>query len=228
MPRSYKKRYVPKPGDKFDRLTIKELFIGKGNKTWAYCLCKCGEYTYQIVARMVSGVIVSCGCHKAEQARLRTIKRNYKHGKGHKETNRLYRIWSAMRNRCNNVNNPSYPDYGGRGITVYHLWNNNYIEFEIWSINNGYTENLTIDRINVNGNYEPSNCRWSTYKEQARNRRNNRMDTVKITAFGETKSVIDWIEDNRCKIKTVAALLYRIGSGLSTEEAITKPSQRSK
>ena len=89
-----------------------------------------------------------------------------------------------------NKNSIQYKDYGGRGITICDEWLNDFQAFYNWSMSNGYKDNLTIDRINVNGNYEPSNCRWATNEEQA----NNRRDNVKITYKGMTKTISEWAE----------------------------------
>lgn len=101
--------------------------------------------------------------------------------KGIKGT-RLYTIWHTIHLRCYNPNNKDYHNYGERGITVCEEWSydsiNGYYNFKAWAIENGYNEDLSIDRIDSNGNYEPSNCRWSTMKEQQRNRRNNKPITV--------------------------------------------------
>lgn len=86
-----------------------------------------------------------------------------------KNRNKLYRVWCSMKERCYNSNNKRYKNYGLRKIKVCDEWKENYINFKTWALNNGYKEGLTIDRINVNGNYEPSNCRWATTKEQNRN-----------------------------------------------------------
>lgn len=97
-----------------------------------------------------------------------------KHGK---KNTRLYRIWLQMKNRCFNIRTNRYKDYGGRGITVCDEWKNDFTKFYDWSILNGYQENLTIDRIDNDGNYEPSNCRWVTVKIQNRNSRSNHLIT---------------------------------------------------
>lgn len=91
-----------------------------------------------------------------------------------KENERLYRIWSSMKRRCNNPHSDKYTYYGGRGISVCEEWNS-FEEFYRWSVENGYNDTLSIDRIDPDGNYEPSNCRWATLKEQMNNKRNNQM-----------------------------------------------------
>lgn len=218
----------PQVGEKLGRLTIESKFFdGQIRKTMAECKCDCGNIVKCRLTSIVQGKTVSCGCYKAEKARERTICRNYKHGNGNNNY-RLFRIWSAMKTRCYNVNCKSYVDYGGRGIKICDEWLNDFAAFEKWSLDNGYTESLSIDRINVNGDYESSNCRWATYEEQAANRRNNRQDTVKITAFGETKAVRNWLDDPRCKVSSMTTIVYRIGAGWSPEEAISKPSERKK
>lgn len=215
-------------GEKFGRLTIinKDTVFKYGqNVTMANCKCECGkDYTARLTS-ITNGRIISCGCWKAEQASKRTKKRNYLHGKGN-FSYRLYRIWSAMKTRCYNKNTREWHNYGGRGIIIIKDWLESFENFESWALQSGYKDNLSIDRIDVNGNYEPSNCRWVDAKTQARNRRNNRQDTVKITAFGETKSVIDWLQDNRCNLKTTTGIIYRIGAGWTPEDAISKPSER--
>lgn len=109
----------------------------------------------------------------------------------HRDSNsRLYRIWTNMKTRCFNVNSPKYKVYGAKGITVCNDWRFNYSEFKNWSLKNGYSDDLTLDRVNVRGNYEPSNCRWVTIKEQENNRTNNRLLTYK----GETRTMSEWAE----------------------------------
>lgn len=112
---------------------------------------------------------------------------NYKHGmKG----TRLYRIWQAMKTRCFNPNFPRFNDYGGRGISVCDEWKDDFQAFHCWSILNGYQENLTIDRIDNDGNYEPINCRWTTNEVQANNSRQCNF----IEFNGETHNLTEWAE----------------------------------
>ena len=103
---------------------------------------------------------------------------------------RLYRIWQMMRQRCNNENAENYKYYGGRGICVCDEWENDFSLFALWSFANGYNDNLTIDRIESNGNYEPSNCRWISKKEQM----NNRSSNTKYTYDGETHTLSEWAD----------------------------------
>lgn len=129
---------------------------------------------------------------------------------------RLFRIWKAMKNRCLNKKNNRFSVYGGRGIKICDEWLDDFNSFKKWSLDNGYDDTLTIDRIDVDGNYEPSNCRWATMKEQ----QNNRSNTIFITYKGETKSVMEWHEITGINHKT---LIYRYHKGMSPEEIIESP-----
>lgn len=112
---------------------------------------------------------------------------NYKHGQC---ATRLYHTWENMKKRCYNKNNNHYKWYGARGIAVCDEWKDDFQAFYDWSKNNGYNNNLTIDRIDNNGNYEPNNCRWVDMKQQQRNRRSNK----NITINGETHCLVEWCE----------------------------------
>ena len=139
--------------------------------------CKiCGE----IVIKRKGFAIETYNCHH-------NFKKNSKLNDENKNK-RLYAIFSQMKNRCYNYNSKDYKNYGAKNIKIYDEWLNNFYEFQKWSMNNGYKENLTIDRINVNGNYEPSNCRWILKEENSR----FKSTTNYITINGITKSGIQW------------------------------------
>lgn len=128
---------------------------------------------------------------------------------------RLYITWSAMKSRCLNKNHPKYKDYGGRGIKVCKDWRS-YKAFEEWALSHGYRDDLTIDRIDVDGNYKPSNCRWIPRSEQAKNKRNSRY----VTYRGERKSMAEWAKE---KGMPIATLRKRILNGWTLENAIETP-----
>ena len=134
--------------------------------------------------------------------------------KGHQKT-RLYRTWRHMKERCLNPNNNRYSLYGGRGITVCEEWARSFNSFFEWAIENGYEENLTIDRIDTNGNYCPENCRWADSLFQQNNKRSNR----RITFNGETKTIAEWSRITGIKSRT---LLYRLNNGLKIEDIFSR------
>ena len=129
---------------------------------------------------------------------------------------RLYVIWCHMNERCYNPHFVAFTNYGGRGIRVCEGWRNSFVAFREWAMLNGYNDNLSLDRINNDGNYEPSNCKWSTVKEQSNNRRTNRF----ITYRGETKTMKQWAETIGMPYDTFKRRLYY---GWSVDEAIETP-----
>lgn len=143
-------------GMKFGKLTVLEEGPQKGRRRTYLCLCECGNYTRPILGQSLkSGATKGCGCLMGYN---RTT-----HGLCH---TRIYSIWRGMKSRCYTKTNKSYHLYGGRGITVCAEWRGNAKAFYDWAMANGYTDELTIDRINPDGNYEPANCRWATWEEQ--------------------------------------------------------------
>lgn len=136
------------------------------------------------------------------------------------EKTRLYNIHRNIYQRCTNPNNPSYQQwYGSRGISLCAEWRT-FKPFEEWALANGYSEDKQIDRIDNDGNYEPSNCRWVTLKEQGRNRRTN----VWVEINGETEVMKDWIDDPRCSVDTTT-VYRRLARGWSPEDALFVPSK---
>lgn len=161
------KKLIDLTGKQFGKLTVIKM-IKINNRTYWKCKCECGNETVCRDDSLKVGHSLSCGCNK-----IGKNSKQFKHGKGN---TRLYRIWSLMRCRCYNKNNKLYKYYGERGISICDEWTdkeNGFINFYNWAMANGYTDELTIDRINVDGNYEPLNCRWVTMAVQCNNKRNN-------------------------------------------------------
>lgn len=194
-------------GQKFGRLTVISFHETESGDTFFNCKCDCGKDVVVRGQDLKRGSTKSCGCLKKE-----FVPSNKTHGMS---KTRLFKIWSGMRQRCNNKNNPKYKVYGGRGITVCDEWND-FSNFMNWSYKNGYNDTLTIDRIDPNGNYCPSNCRWSTLKEQA----NNTRSTVFLTYKGEKKPASEWSKITGIPQDT---LTKRKRNGWSDEECIKTP-----
>lgn len=158
------------------------------------CECVCGKKTVVQASNLKTGNTKSCGCLQSETARERSTR----HGQ---TGTRLFWTWQHMIGRCTRVSDKAYRWYGGRGISVCHKWLNSFESFRDWAMANGYADNLTIDRIDANGNYCPENCRWITIDEQQRNKTNNTF----VEHGGTTRTVGEWAREFGC----VPAAVYR-------------------
>lgn len=197
-------------GIKFTRLTAIKFdhYHKKPNgqrvEYWL-CKCDCGKTSIVCKGDLTSGNIKSCGCLLKEALHTHKLSKT-----------RLYKTYHNIKKRCYNLNNPRYKDYGKRGIKMCTEWENDFVAFYNWSLNNGYKDNLTIDRIDNNGNYEPSNCRWVNAKIQGRNTRSNRL----FTYNGETHCIVEWAEMYNIKYHTLKKRLnsygWSIGKALNT------------
>ena len=198
-------------GKRFGRLTVIEP-IGSIGLCYSWrCKCDCGNETI-VLGSNLGKTTISCGCY----AREKSIERLATHKKS---KSRLFHIWQSMKQRCENSNSHAYHNYGARGIRVCEEWDNDFTAFEEWAFANGYDEQApkgqcTLDRIDVNGNYEPSNCRWATMREQ----QNNRRTQILIEYNGIRMSVADW---SRKTGLTHSTILGRIKRGWSAERALT-------
>lgn len=141
---------------------------------------------------------------------------NYKHGYGTTQ-NRLYRIWANMKSRCYNPKASRFEHYGGKGVIICPEWLHSFQAFHDWAMSHGYSDELTIDRIDVNGNYEPGNCRWTLPKSQSNNLSVNR----KITFDGVTRTLSEWATATGINRRTIAARLDL--QGWTVEQALTIP-----
>lgn len=166
--------YIDMTGNRYGRLVVLERngSVNGGQAKWL-CQCDCGKQTTVRGQLLRNGHTQSCGCLASEKKAERIAKRNRTHGGTY---TRLYPIWHSMNQRCCEPTHKFYKDYGGRGITVCDEWRNSFEAFRDWAMANGYDETVqrgqcTLDRIDNDGNYEPSNCRWVSMKVQATNRR---------------------------------------------------------
>lgn len=201
-------------GNQYGRLVaIEKVENDKNNHKRWLCRCECGKDTIVLENDLVTGRTKSCGCYYADTRKTAA--------KTHGESRtRLFRIWVSMRNRCEKEYYQDYKYYGGRGITVCDEWND-YEVFASWANENGYADDLSIDRIDVNKGYSPDNCRWADAITQANNTRRNRM----ISYNGETKSLAMWARQYDLPQKLVRK---RLENGWSVERTLNTPKRGAK
>lgn len=201
-------------GKVFGRLTVLKRIGYKetGHTSMWECVCACGNKTTASSNDLKRGNVTSCGCYRKET----THNRSYKHGVGNES--RLFRIWSGIKSRCYNKHDANYKRYGGRGITMCQEWLDSFLVFQKWAVENGYDDALSIDRIDVNGQYCPENCRWATALTQSNNRRTN----AYFSCDGATHTASEWARITGTKPATIIA---RRGRGWTDEECIKGKTQ---
>jgi hypothetical protein len=188
-------------GEKFGELTVKcRLQNEKGRSSW-YCICSCGGFKIIDSKALVTGKTASCGCLRSTH--------------GLSKSHPLYQIWLNIRDRCNNPRNKRYRHYGGKGVQVCARWD----DFTLFIADMGpRPPHTSVDRVNNDGNYEPSNCRWATALEQAQHTSRSRL----LTAAGRTMIMSDWARELGIN---PAVIVGRLQRGWTEENACTLPRQ---
>ena len=186
---------------------------GKSKKAYWNCVCTCGNEFVVESSKLRTGYTRSCGCLRKEKLRQRVTTHGAPSGS---KRNRLYCIWKSMRQRCNCPRNAAYKNYGGRGIKICDEWND-YPIFESWAFGNGYADDLSIERIDINKGYSPDNCKWIPLKDQCL----NKQDTIWIDYKGQRKQLKVWCDELGLKYGKIA---QRLGPmGWSVERAFETP-----
>lgn len=195
-------------GMKFNKLLVIERAenSSRGKARWK-CLCDCGNYTIVEGSNLRNGAVKSCGCSKMES-------KNQTHGMS---KTRIYKEWNNMKNRVLNHSTKSYKDYGKRGISVCDEWKYDFKSFYEWAMVNGYSDDLTIERKDTNGDYCPENCCWIPKSEQAKNRRVN----YKIEYNGKKHNLVELCNELGLNYKRVHNRIHKLG--WSVDRAISTP-----
>lgn len=190
-------------GRKFGQLIVLNRDYTKSRKSWI-CKCECGNIVVIAQQELLRGDTISCGCYRKKLLTTHGCTGTH-----------IYNIWNGIKNRCDLPSEAEYHRYGGRGIKVCDEW---YVfeTFKKWALENGYDSKLQIDRIDNNGNYEPSNCRWVTRKINCNNRNNN----IRITWQNETKTIAEWARLYNIESNTLRGRLDR---GWSIEKSLLTP-----
>lgn len=195
-------------------ITRAEDHVSKGGFKFTQwlCQCDCGKQQNVFANALLSGRSTSCGCAQHDHSK-ETCRKNFTtHGES---KTRLYKIWASIKKRCTNPNATNYSDYGGRGISMCDSWASDYCCFAKWAHSNGYADNLSIERIDVNGDYDPSNCTWADTITQA----NNRRSSVRLSCQGKNMTIAEWSRELGITYKQ---LHKKLSAGKSLEEIINK------
>lgn len=190
-------------GQKYGRLTVENIIYQKGQHTYVDCLCECGNRKRIVISDVRSGHTRSCGCLQKEKISMV----GYKHGLSTKDY-RLYSIWHKMVRRCNNPKDAGYKDYGGRGIKVCEEWlgEKGSLNFFKWAYSHEYANPLSLERIDVNGNYCPENCKWIPKSEQPNNTRRTNHYTYK----GETLTLNEFAKKYNVNVVMLRSRVYKL------------------
>jgi hypothetical protein len=196
-------------GERFGRLTcIKIARKSKNRHILWLCKCDCGNEVTVFASNLKRGNTISCGCyHKERDSESHIIHSQSK--------TRLYSIWIGMKKRCFNRNTKAYEYYGGRGIKVCEDWLD-FTKFHDWAKNNGYNDGLSLERINVEKDYEPENCKWIPFEEQAKNTRRN----VFLSFNNKRMTISDWAKEMKM---STSILRFRLKHGWTVEKSLTTP-----
>lgn len=208
-------------GKRFGRLLALEETKDRKKRTAIRCRCDCGNEKIVVVCELVKGHTISCGCYHREMMRNKQF-RHGDAGNHHGDSgSRLYHTWLGMKRRCFNKNSWAYQNYyGNRGITICEEWLD-YPTFKKWALENGYRDDLTIERKDNDGNYEPENCIWIPFEEQGKNRRNRH----ELTFDGKTLSIREWEKELGYRRGTIR---NRINYGWNIEKILTTPVKKIK
>lgn len=215
--REQRKRIPAIPGTKINRLTIIKELPMKGLDRRVLCLCECGNEKEISFLKLKQGGTMSCGCYHIEIANSPKLN---KRGENHEHIEtRLYEIWCGMKKRCNNTKARAYKWYGAKGVRVCLEWEQRFLNFYEWAISHGYSDALTIERIDSSKNYEPSNCKWIPLSDQ----NNNKCSSRYIEYAGVKMTIKDASEKYGIYYQT---LIRRLNKGWSVNKSIETPTKK--